>query len=82
MLEKVLSEFKDGNLTIDWTHVGNLSTQKAKLQKGGPWSDINGTKYTVENILLYDSIFIDIYVLGDPGWIRFVYKGIPCLCFI
>lgn len=82
LLEKVKSEFEDGNLIVDCTNLGNLSTQKASLQKGGPWSAINGTKYTVENILLYDSIFIDIYVRGDPKWIRFEYKGIPFLCFI
>lgn len=82
LLEKVKSEFEDGNLIVDWTNLGNLSTQKANLHKEGDWSAINGTKYTVENILLYDSIVIDIYLHGDPKWIRFEYKGIPFLCFI
>lgn len=76
--ENVYSEFEDGNLTINWIEVGNLSTPKAKLKKGPKdWSEISGTKHTVEDILLYNSIYIDILVLvGDPRWIRLVYKGI------
>lgn len=78
LLQNVHSEFEDGNLTINWTQFVNLSTHKARLIKGQKdWSEINGTKHTVEDILLYDSIFIDIRVLGgDPRWIRLAYKGI------
>lgn len=75
--ENVHSEFDDGNLTINWTQVGNLSTHKANLTKGPKdWSEISGTKHTVEDILLYNSIYIDIFVPGgDPTWIRLVYEG-------
>lgn len=77
MLENVHTKFENGNLTIDWTQVENLTTYKANLNKGGITSKISGTKHTIEDILLYDSIFIDVYILSDPGWRRFVYKGTP-----
>lgn len=78
MLENVHTKFENGNLTIDWTQVENSPTYKANLHNGRTTSKISGTKHTVEDILLYDSIFIDVHSdLSDPGWRRFVYKGTP-----
>lgn len=74
---EVSSQLIDCNLTFTWTGVSGTSYDVliGKDMKNEKWDRTNNTKYTVANVFQYDSITIEVRIVGYETCKKSTFKG-------
>lgn len=70
----ISTSFKNGNVLFSW---GNLQKTFYDVRINGQWIQVNESKYTVKDALLYDNININVreYEKRSPKDHTFTYNG-------